>query len=367
MVALQPSHKMSPEPNHDEFARQEFCRTFRSHLLGEIQKGTRTVYEKRVRPKFQKENGRDLKDRHEVRHAMDEDHYYRLYCASLRGAQEMIWDSVIDTVERDLPRLNSTFKGLHNQAKGTLKVDPDLEIPRYHTAADIHLQPGAYHTENTKDDLSAGAVYDRALYVYGDGKFGQYNEAMGHMVIDMIKKTHPTFEPTRILDMGCSVGNSTLPYIDAFPNAEVHGLDVGAPMVRYAHARAEALGKTAHFFATECRTHEFRRRVFRSHRFPHHLSRNLAQSDAQHSQRMPSLAKAGRAYGASRSSARSLSQRSVRVVFFGIGRPTTITRRSRSCFGISTTRKKLVTRGFAKDNVSLQDSPFRWPVLFARK
>jgi ubiquinone/menaquinone biosynthesis C-methylase UbiE len=47
--------------------------------------------------------------------------------------------------------------------------------------------------------------------------------------------------------MGCSVGHSTVPYAQAFPDAEVHGIDVAAPMLRYAHARAEELGEKVHF------------------------------------------------------------------------------------------------------------------------
>jgi ubiquinone/menaquinone biosynthesis C-methylase UbiE len=47
--------------------------------------------------------------------------------------------------------------------------------------------------------------------------------------------------------MGCSVGHSTLPYCDAFPDAEVHAIDVAAPLLRYGHARASSLGKAVHF------------------------------------------------------------------------------------------------------------------------
>jgi ubiquinone/menaquinone biosynthesis C-methylase UbiE len=47
--------------------------------------------------------------------------------------------------------------------------------------------------------------------------------------------------------MGCSVGHSTVPYAEAYPDAEVHGIDVAAPMLRYAHVRAEALGQRVHF------------------------------------------------------------------------------------------------------------------------
>jgi len=50
-----------------------------------------------------------------------------------------------------------------------------------------------------------------------------------------------------ILDLGCTVGMSTLPYCDAFPEARVTGLDLSGPCLRYAHARAESMGKAVHF------------------------------------------------------------------------------------------------------------------------
>lgn len=53
--------------------------------------------------------------------------------------------------------------------------------------------------------------------------------------------------PRRILDIGCGVGHATLPWVEAFPDAEVHGIDVGAALLRYGHARAESLGRAVHF------------------------------------------------------------------------------------------------------------------------
>ena len=51
----------------------------------------------------------------------------------------------------------------------------------------------------------------------------------------------------RILDLGCGVGHGTLPYADAFPEAELHAIDVAQPMLRYAFGRANAMGKSVHF------------------------------------------------------------------------------------------------------------------------
>ena len=61
---------------------------------------------------------------------------------------------------------------------------------------------------------------------------------------------------------GCSVGHSTLPYVDAYPEAEVHAIDVAAPMLRYAHARAEALGKRVHFSQQNAESTNFRDESF---------------------------------------------------------------------------------------------------------
>jgi SAM-dependent methyltransferase len=79
------------------------------------------------------------------------------------------------------------------------------------------------------------------------GYTGPLNDDMGRSVCNYIKRNYPDFKPRRILDMGCTVGHSTLPYRDAFPDAELWGIDVAGPQVRYAHARAGALGKTVNF------------------------------------------------------------------------------------------------------------------------
>ena len=51
----------------------------------------------------------------------------------------------------------------------------------------------------------------------------------------------------RILDMGCGIGQLTVALKERFPDAEVWGVDVGAPMVRYGHMRANRLGVGVNF------------------------------------------------------------------------------------------------------------------------
>ena len=107
--------------------------------------------------------------------------------------------------------------------------------------------PGGYHTEFAADDVANGAVYDSAVYIYAMGRMGPLNSDIGDTTIAWIKEKHPEFKPRRILDMGCTVGHSTLSYCDAWSDAEIFGIDVGAPVLRYAHARAESMGKSVHF------------------------------------------------------------------------------------------------------------------------
>jgi ubiquinone/menaquinone biosynthesis C-methylase UbiE len=79
------------------------------------------------------------------------------------------------------------------------------------------------------------------------GALGSENDLMGNTLLAYLRERHPSHQPKRILDLGCAIGNSTVVWARAFPKAEVHGIDIGAPVLRYAHARAEALGAAVHF------------------------------------------------------------------------------------------------------------------------
>jgi SAM-dependent methyltransferase len=239
-------HAMLPRTTADEFSRQEFVKSLKFHLATKVAPGNKLAYKTRVEPQFEKQQGRPPKDYHEVRKAMDGEAYFQFWGALQRNSQEMMWKSTQQPVERLLPDLVSSAKD-HAKTLGSLTLNADLEIPRYHRLVDIHCMPGGYHTEFTQDDVANGAVYDRAVYIYAMGRMGPFNSDIGDTTIAMIKQRYPDLKPKRILDMGCTVGHSTVPYADAFPGAEIHAIDVGAPVLRYAHARAEALGKPIHF------------------------------------------------------------------------------------------------------------------------
>jgi|MEHZ01.6.fsa_nt_MEHZ011604636.1_4 ubiquinone/menaquinone biosynthesis C-methylase UbiE len=247
-VHPQTKHAVMATPTHDEFSRQEFVRSYKNYLVQNVHSGNQTRYEKIIKPKFEKTHNRAPKDRFEVGKEMVHDPYYQMFSSLLRTSQEMMWSSCQVPVNRDLENLNEKIKiPKGTKTLGSLKLDTKLQIPRYHTAVDIHCQPGGYHSEVTEDDASAGLVYDRAVHIYAMGQLGPYNDDIGASILLWLKNNHPTMAPRKILDMGCSVGHSTVPYAQAFPDAEVHGIDVAAPMLRYAHARAEDLGEKVHF------------------------------------------------------------------------------------------------------------------------
>ena len=247
MIRNQKQHAVLPTATHDEAARQDFVAGLRVHVMRDVSSGNRPLYDTKVVPQFRRAHGRAPEDRHEVRREMNREPFHQTWGALLRTTQEMMWESVGSPIERQLDDLIARKKASKARAGGSLRLDPALPVPRYQTATDIHVMPGSYHSDLCADDLTAGAIYDKGLYIYAMGGLGDSNQDIGRGCIAYLKQNFPDLEPRRILDMGCTVGHSTVPFAHAYPGAEVHGIDVGAASLRYAHARAESLGAAVHF------------------------------------------------------------------------------------------------------------------------
>jgi SAM-dependent methyltransferase len=243
----QVDHPVLPKPDHDERARQEFTKSFKQFIQQGLLPGLGPVFQGRAGPAYAKKSGKAPADRFEIRKAMIADPYHQHYAAANRIAQELIWESVNDTIERQLPELIARAKSLSSTASAPLESDPAFETPRYVTALDIHCMPGGYAGALSPEDIAAGALYDRGVYLYAMGYMGPFNDDMGRSVCNYVKRNLKGFSPKRILDMGCTVGHSTVPYKELFPQAEVIGIDVAGPQVRYAHARAAGMGQPVGF------------------------------------------------------------------------------------------------------------------------
>jgi SAM-dependent methyltransferase len=230
-----------------ERARQEFTKSLKQFVQQGLLPGLTPVYQHRAAKAFEKEHGKPPADRWDIRKAMVKDLYFQHYAATNRIAQELLWESVIGSVERQLPELEKAIADLTASNAAPLESDPAFPVPRYVSALDIHCMPGGYASEIDGNDIAQGAIYDRGVYLYAMGYMGPDNDDMGRSVCNYVKRKMPGFQPKRILDMGCTVGHSTVPFKEQFPDAEVIGIDVGGPCVRYAHARAKALGHDVSF------------------------------------------------------------------------------------------------------------------------
>lgn len=242
----QERHAILPSETHDEAARYAFVSSLRKMFTTELFPGMRTLYQERQLPAFERRHGRAPFDVREASDLMEESFYYRGTNVIGRATQELLWDTVGESVERQLDRIDEACKPKPGDL-GTLRTNPEMPIPRYIDAVDIHVMPGNFHTELGPDDTYAGALYDRGVHVFAFGGLGPRNDGLGLASAAYVKDRFPDLKPRRILDVGCGPGFTTVPWKEAYPDAEVHGIDVGAPQVRYAHGRAEAMGVSIHF------------------------------------------------------------------------------------------------------------------------
>ena len=252
----QERHALLPSETHDEAARYAFVASLRQMFTTELFPGMRTVYKARQRPVYEAKHGRSPATVREARELMEDSLYYRGANVVGRAAQELLWDTVGESVERQLDAIDAAARPT-NHDLGTLRTDPGLTIPRYIDAVDIHVMPGNFHTELGPDDTYAGALYDRGVHVFSFGGLGPRNDGLGVAMAAFVRENFPDLQPKRILDMGCGPGFTTLPWKEAYPDAEVYGVDVGAPQVRYAHGRAESLGVPIHFSQQDATATDF--------------------------------------------------------------------------------------------------------------
>lgn len=245
-MTAQGPHGMLPARDHDEALRERCVATMRRYFTAELVPGNRRLYDHRLLPGFIAREGRPPETGKEVQALLEPTFYYRASSLFGRATQELLWDTVGETIDRQLPALVERARP-GADALGTLVIPAEIDLPDYVTGVDIHVMPGSFHTELVEDDVFAGALYDSGGFTFAYGSRGPYNENLGRLVVAMLKARFPDFRPRRILEMGCGAGASTLPLKEGWPEAEVHAIDIGAPMVRYAHARAESLGVPIHF------------------------------------------------------------------------------------------------------------------------
>ena len=234
-------HDIFPDVPHDDAARFNFLANMVKYVSGDMLGGNMLAYEKRARPSYQARQGRPPENRSEVREAMVGDPHYQFWSALRRNTMEMRQQAGRLTVLAQAEDLAERAEAL-SAGTETLILDPDLEIPAYVRAVDNHCMPGSYYTELVPGDVTPAANYDAGLFITAQGLFGRYSDGAGKGVAAWLNDHMPEGGVRRILDIGCGLAHNTVPVAQAFPDAEVIGVDVAAPMLRYGHARAQSMG-----------------------------------------------------------------------------------------------------------------------------
>lgn len=234
-------HAVFPQTNHDEIERINYLAQMNRHLAARVVPGVKAAYENRVEPTFRAEHGRPIANRHEARKAMLEDPAFQTWSALRRATMEQRQQAGRWTALRQCEELARKAAEL-TDGDPRLELDPSITMPRYVSAIDHHCMPGSYHTEYFPGDVTNGANYDHAGFVTTGGLLGKFTDGGGQAVVKWVKKNLPDFKPKKILEIGGTVGHSSLPLAQAFPDAELTIVDLGAPVLRYGLARAKSLG-----------------------------------------------------------------------------------------------------------------------------
>jgi ubiquinone/menaquinone biosynthesis C-methylase UbiE len=243
-------HELDIHKNGDNRARERSVSSLRAYVLNDLANSMRADYEQSVAPGIEARGETLPADGPAVHKVMRSRDAFRFYSSVRCCAQELVWNSVIDSVNANadvlLDRFNS-LSGERSKAEGTLSLDALLDTPDYYEAVDVHLMPGNYDGGDAGGGVLPGAVYDNGFNVFAFGAMGKEHNDIGWSMANYVKIAFPDLDPKLIIDAGCTIGHNTLPWKQTYPEADVHGLDIAAGCLRYAHARAQSLGVTAHF------------------------------------------------------------------------------------------------------------------------
>jgi SAM-dependent methyltransferase len=236
-------HPMMPRSNHDELAEQKFVLALKGYFWKELDPPMRAATADAVADLQQDGSEPRFAD---VRRRLEKTTAYQNWVSGMRTGQELMWQTAGDCVDRQQEDLEQRAE--QAPQLGSLRLDPNFTQPAYLDAADTHMMPGGYGTNQTDTDLRQGAVYDKGAALYAMGRQGgALSDLRGHTVVSHVMERFPDLKPQRILDIGCTTGASTVAVASYYPEADFQAVDVGASILRYAHARAAHMGAAVHF------------------------------------------------------------------------------------------------------------------------
>ncbi len=250
-------HELGIPLRRDEKARAAFVAGLRRYVLNDLATAMKRDYLKVAEPTWRARYGRTPKTGAEAHEALRGRERFQFFSSLRVTSQDMLYQTVRPAIEREQPQLLRKAATLAKSRRGSLALQADFPVPRSVSAFDIHLMPGSYDTEYGADDLTMGAVYENRLAISTFGLFGPNLDDIGQSLSRFIRARYPDFKPRNILDLGCTVGHNTGSWKDNYPDAEVHGIDVAAPCLRYALARAQSQQRELHFHQMNAESLQF--------------------------------------------------------------------------------------------------------------
>ena len=114
---------MLPLPDASEASRQSFVRSLKAVLQSEVEPGLEKIYHEKVKPEYVRQHGKEPSDRREIRQAIIQEKYFHAFGSLTRVSQELQWDTVLDSIERQLPELTERAK-IAGPKLGSLRLNP---------------------------------------------------------------------------------------------------------------------------------------------------------------------------------------------------------------------------------------------------
>jgi ubiquinone/menaquinone biosynthesis C-methylase UbiE len=152
--------------------------------------------------------------------------------------QQITWKVLRDYYHAHAEEYLAEMEAADKDGPGKLELNPDLKVPEY-ISREIHIQPGGY----------VGDPFAGHIYYHGTNSFNAGISFLGPNEQDQLHIRMANGLPLprdgkvkRILDLGCGDGRFTASLKERFPDAEVWGIDISAPLLRYGHMRARDLG-----------------------------------------------------------------------------------------------------------------------------
>lgn len=235
-------------PSHDEAARQAFVGALKTYLNGPLEARLARRFEEHLEPAFVAEHGRAPENREEGAAAFAGDHLFQLWGSAVFASQDLMWETLDETCRRLFPVFEARRQLLAREGiLGRLELNEDLVLPDPIRRVEIHRQPGGYFgrpgdtsLRQGMDYLGSGEIYMAAKGISEGGKAGE--PGRGRFIVGVLQGRFPDASPVSILDLGCGAGIQTIAYKQAFPQAEVWGVDLSAPFLTFAHTWAEDQG-----------------------------------------------------------------------------------------------------------------------------